>query len=497
MNIKKIFGVVATNILIATLFFGCNVETSEKQTLNESVEKEEEGLKVAIEDNKGYNLPLIVIDTKGEKINGEERIIADFKIYDSKGELNYLTDEEEIHSKISIKTRGNTTRLVPKKQYSIDLVNSEGKKIKKEVLGMPKDSEWILNAPFEDKSLMRNHLAYSISREIMEYAPRSEYCEVFLVDDGSKEIKEEHYKGVFLMVEKIKRGENRVNIGKSNSSKNETSFIVQKNNEKAEDIIFDNYGFETYIYDYPVLTSYPKKGLTDNQRVYISRTISIFERILYSDKYDDDTMGYENYIEVDSFVDYFIINEFFNNTDASILSTYIYKDFGEKIKAGPVWDFNTSMGNNNLLSPYFDYKGFYMNRTSWFDRLMEDKSFVAKVISRYEVLRKTYLSDEYLIDFIDRTVEELGEAVNRNFEVWPFYMCNQVEMFKEGKNDFTSFGDNPRLLDEYLKNNTHLLKSTENMSNSFDEEINMLKVFLVNRGEWVDENIRKLYKWTD
>lgn len=487
MKVKRYFSLISVLLIFNVLLIGCSkvdAQYEDKKIFNEL-----NSLVPKILEYDEFNLPLVVINTNGQKIREDLSIKATIEIYtgDEKKEL-------VLKSPIQIKIRGNTTRKVPKKQYSIELIDEEGKERNEEVLGMPKESDWILNAPFEDKSLIRNHLAYSISREIMEYAPRSEFCEAFIVDDG-EELNKEHYKGVFLMIEKIKRDKNRLNISKSTDSKSETSFIVQKNNEKDNDIILNNYGKETYLYDYPIVSVYPKKKLTENKIKYINKTISLFERNLYSSKFNSKKEGYENYIEVDTFVDYYIINEFFNNTDAGILSTYIYKDYGEKIKAGPVWDFNASMGNSNVLSPYYDYKGFYMNRTAWFDKLLEDKGFVEKVVKKYKLLRKTYLSDKYLIDFIDKTVEKLGRAPKRNFEVWPIYMCNQFEMFKDSKNDFSSFNDDPILLDNFLKNNTHLFKSTENMANSFEEEINMLKIFLINRGQWLDENIEKLYKW--
>ena len=493
MKLKTTFFIVFTHILLSIFCIGCTSETFKEKEVNNKVEIKELS-EVEERKKEGYNLPLVVIDTNGEKINGNESVNGTIKIYDSEYGINTLKDKPTLECNIEIKIRGNTTRRVPKKQYSIDLVDENGNKKEEKILGMPKESEWILNAPFEDKSLLRNYMAYNISREIMEYAPRAKFCEAFIVDDG-KDISTNHYKGVFLMIEKIKRDKNRVNISKSNPSKDETSFIVEKNNPKEKDIIFN--GKEAYLYDYPILASYPKKNLTDGQINYINKTISMFERNLYSNEFNNKYTGYQKYIDVDTFVDYYIINEFFNNTDAGILSTYIYKDFGEKIKAGPVWDFNASMGNSNVLSPYYDYKGFYMNRTAWFDRLMEDKTFVIKVINRYKLLRKTYLSDEYLINFIDDTVKMLGEAPKRNFEVWPIYMCNQFEMFKDYRNDFSKFEDDPKKLDEYLKNNNSLFKSTENMATSYEEEIEMLKVFLINRGRWMDENIEKLYRWTE
>ncbi|MCM1990222.1 CotH kinase family protein [Oceanirhabdus seepicola] len=447
---------------------------------------------------QGNNLPVIVIDTNGVKINGTEKINGTMKFYNSDNELNYRIDEPAFTSNIGIKIRGRSSRKFPKKQYSLELRDEQGTEKEKKILGMSKDSDWVLNAPFEDKSLIRNYMAYNISGKIMNYAPGSKFCEVYLLDDGSSEIEEKHYKGLYLMIEKIKRGNDRVDILPSQDDKGETSFIVAKDQPKEGDIVIQTYGKEIYIYDYGIVGIYPNRDITDNQIDYISKTISEFERVLYSDKYDVVGEGYGEHIDVDSFVDYFIINEFFNNTDAGIFSTYIYKDYGEKIKAGPVWDFNISMGNSNLLSEYYDYAGFYMPQTSWFERLMRDKKFVSKVINRYKLLRKTYFSDEYLIEFIDDTVELLGDAPERNFTEWPIYLSNQAEVFKNNHIEiFAPYEHDVKLLDEFFKANPRLLYPTEGMAQSYEEEIRMLKEFLINRGAWIDENIESLYKWTD
>lgn len=293
MKLKTTFFIVFTHILLSIFCIGCTSETFKEKDVNNKVEIKELS-EVEERKKEGYNLPLVVIDTNGEKINGNESVNGTIKIYDSEYGINPLKDEPKLECNIEIKIRGNTTRRVPKKQYSIDLVDENGNKKEEEILGMPKESEWILNAPFEDKSLLRNYMAYNISGEIMEYAPRAKFCEAFIVDDG-KDISTNHYKGVFLMIEKIKRDKNRVNISKSNPSKDETSFIVEKNNPKEKDVIFNNYGKEAYLYDYPILASYPKKNLTDGQINYISKTISMFERNLYSNEFNNKYTGDQKY----------------------------------------------------------------------------------------------------------------------------------------------------------------------------------------------------------
>lgn len=443
------------------------------------------------------NLPIIIIDTKGVSINETEKITATMKIYQS--EMN-LSDEStyDFVSQIGIKKRGRSSRKFPKKQYSLELRDSNGYTRNERLLGMSKDSDWVLNAPFEDKSLIRNYMAYTISGEIMTYAPKAKFCEVYLIDDGSDKVEDKHFMGLYLLVEKIKRDEERVDIVASQDDKGETSFIVAKDAAKKRDLVLPSYGREIYIYESDIVSIYPKRNISEAQIDYISKMISGFERVLYSDKYDVKGEGYSQYIDVDSFVDYYLINEYFNNTDAGIFSTYIYKDYGEKINAGPVWDFNIAMGNSNIASEYYDYAGFYMLNTSWFERLMSDRNFADKVVERYKLLRQTYFSDEYVMGFIDEAVALLGEAPQRNFSVWSIDLSNQAQIFKNYSSEqFLLYEGDAKLLEEYLHNNPHLMYPTDGLAQSYEEEIRMLKEFMINRGAWMDQNIDSLYKWAD
>lgn len=445
-----------------------------------------------------YNLPIVTIDIPHDEIKqnqyGESNEVkAKIQIYDNDQHKNQLSQKptETLYAKIKI--RGNSTKLVPKKQFKVNVTNKSYTKEKQvKMLGMDESEEWILNAPFEDKSLIRNALSYEIGREIMPWAPDTRYCEVFYREEDDKGKMSEYYKGVYLMIEPIKQGKNRINIDKTDPDYDQTSFIVQQNTTRGETNILDSFGKENYLYDYPFIIEYPKKTLTDGQQEYIEKTMSLFEHSVFKDKKDRE---YEKYIDVDSFVDYFIINEFLNNTDAGLLSTYMYKDFGSKIYAGPIWDFNACLGNSNLLSPYYDYRGFYMSRTSIYGKLLEHKEFTRKVIERYRLLRKSYLSDERLLFQVDQLVKSLGDAPQRNFKKWPIWICNQFEMFKEHQDTFLKMGDDIDKIESFLKKkeNRHYLEDTENMATSYKEEIKLLKVFIVNRGKWMDQNIQALY----
>ena len=445
-------------------------------------------------ENSTFNLPVVVINTNGSSIKRQENITADIKVYDSNE--NNLKEYPSFESKINISIRGNSTSKYPKKQYSLEFINNKGEEKNKKILDMEKGSDWVLNGPFSDKSLMRNYIAYKTARNIMEYAPDVRFCEVFVIDDNSEAIKEEHYKGLYLMIEKIKRDENRLEITKSQDNIEETSFIVSKDRVKKNDIGLNSYGVQIYIDHYGLNIEYPKKQLTEGKYQYINKYISEFERVLYSDKFNDPIEGYRKYIDVDSFVDYYIINEFFKNTDAGLLSTYFYKDYQGKLKAGPIWDFNKSLGNHNeeIGTPY-DYTSFFMINRPWFDRLMEDKSFTEQVLNRFKYLRTTYLSDNYLIEMIDETLKLLGDAPKRNFYKWPIEMCNQAEVFEENVDVTESYSLNIEPYREFLEKNKNLLKSTEYRSKSYEEEILMMKQFIVNRGKWMDDNIDSLSKW--
>ena len=443
-----------------------------------------------------FNLPVLLIDTLGQQVSRNQEIAGNLQVYNNKNGVNTLDDKPKVTSKVNIKIRGNSSTKYPKKQFSLELINGKGEDKDVSLLGMPKESEWVLNGPFLDKSLMRNYIALNTASKIMEYAPRVKFCEVIMVDDGNKEVNEDNYRGVYILVEKIKRDDKRVDITKTIDNISETSFILAKDRQKEDDIPINSYGKETYQYFYGLNVTYPKKDLTPEKYNYILDEVSKVERILYSDKFNHPTEGYSKYIDVDTFVDYYIINEFFKNTDAGMLSTYVYKDYEEKMKAGPVWDFNESLGNTlNKDGQVYDYTEFTMIHKPWFDRLMMDVNFANKVVERYKELRKTYLSDEYLTNFIDETVKLLGTSAKRNFDRWPIEISNQAKVFEESGDITDNYSADLDIYIKYLEEHKHLLKNTDGMASSYEEEISLMKNFIVNRGKWIDSNIDSLKKW--
>ncbi|MEH6942321.1 CotH kinase family protein [Bacillus sp. JJ722] len=390
---------------------------------------------------ESVNLPIVVIDTKGQNIEEVNvtssayktpRYEAEFQLYNSDSQGNIVMCEGEkpiISEKIIIGVRGKSSMSKPKKQFSVKVIDDMGKEKEVPLLNMPPDKEWVLNGLSADSSLIRNHLAYQISGEIMEYAPDTRFCEVHILDQKNQKVGDTSYRGVYMLMEKITRNPNRVDLRKTDDRLADTSFIIARDKIKVGQPVLDSlWGSvlsdqilnsdgtvkkrSTLTYVYP-----GKSRITEEQKNYIENYINDFELSLYSRNFKDKKVGYRNFIDVMSFVDYAIINEFFKNVDGGDVSTYFYRDVGGLLYAGPVWDFDLTLGLPKG-SPYSTVEGFRMYNTPWFDQLFKDPYFVDMYVTRYTFLRKNVLSEEHLFQVIDDAVEELGEAIHRNNAKW-------------------------------------------------------------------------------
>lgn len=426
------------------------------------------------------HIPIISINTFGQKVpgtpivadnesvmrfetgsNGETAITASFSLIDLQQGANSLTDKPTLSSLAQIRYRGNSSRFFDKKSYSIHLVLEDGKENKKEVAGMSAHDEWVLYGPFLDRSLLRNYLSMNVSGEIMEYAPNVRFCELFV--DGK-------YQGLYLLMESIRKGEGRINIKKPEKNSSVTSYIVRLDRKGKGDKELDNYAYYTYrsgvsAFDvrYPGLNQ-----MTEGRMEYITKDISRMEKVLYSYDLTDASKGYAQYIDLNAFAEYFIINEFFRNVDAGHFSTFYYKDVRGKLKPC-VWDFNN--GFDNYMEYTWNEAGFHMINAPLFDALIKDERFVKAVVAKYRQLRRSVLKEEYLINYIDETNAWLGDSVSRNNEVWGYVF------------DLSNY------------NSMNYLTPVERNVTSYRQAVQQLKGFLVARGNWLDEHIDTLYQY--
>lgn len=364
------------------------------------------------------NLPIVMIDTSGQWIRDEPKIPAQMKIiYDKSGGRNTLNSQHiDFEGKIGIELRGKTSLKFPKHQYGIEIQDNEGKDKAASLLQLPAESDWVLNGPYSDKTLMRNYLAYAFSHRIGRYASRTKFVEMFLNDKGDPAIENRHYVGIYLLIEKIKRGKNRVDI-KSLKPADITGGYILKIDKRDK--------FETYFltdYDTRLFYVYPKpRDMSDAQKAWIQDYMNAFETALVGKDFKDPEHGYAKYIDIPAFIDYFIINELFRNIDGFRYSTYMYKERGGPLHMGPVWDFNLSMGNSSFYQGW-ETRGWLIDTTPvpfWWDRLLTDRKFTHKLVKRWKALRKDGLATSKLLKEIDRTAEYLSEAQKRNFQRWP------------------------------------------------------------------------------
>jgi hypothetical protein len=371
------------------------------------------------------NLPIIDINTNGQQIPDDVRIVADMGIiYNENGQRNLLTDPyNHYNGKIGIELRGSTSKNFPKKPYRIETQDELGENLNVSIFGMPEENDWVLHNPYSDKSLIRNVMAYKISNDIGRYASRTQLCEVFVNGD---------YKGVYVFMEKLKRDKNRVDIARLDeddvSADSLTGgYIIKVDKLDGEQV--DGFEGKNVFYQY----HYPRPvDIKPEQKTYIKNFITRFEARMKTDNFDSPASGYPKYIDIDSAVDFFIINEVTRNIDGYRLSAFMWKDRdskGGKLIMGPVWDFNLSFGNGDYFDGWktngwnLDYLIIHTAHEYtppfWWDRLHDTDEFKSKLYARWTSLRAGVLQTDVLTGYIDALEDTLAEAQARNFAKWP------------------------------------------------------------------------------
>lgn len=421
------------------------------------------------------NLPIIVINTEGAEIVDEPKINVFMGVINNPpGQRNNLTDPfTDYEGTIGIEIRGATSQSYPKKQYSVELRDPDGKDTAVSLLGMPKEADWVLNAPYGDKSLMRNILAYQIGRDLGHYAPRTKLCEVVLNGD---------YQGVYVLIEKIKRDKNRVDIAKLKDDEISGDDLtggyiikIDRDTEGNEDGWRSTYAPPYrqkdnqriyFRYDYP-----DTDEIAPEQKTYIQNYVKAFEDALAGNNFADPTTGYAAYIDVNSFIDYFIVNETSKNLDAYRLSTFLHKQKdsdGGKLVMGPLWDYNFSFGSAEFCINNGGPENFALDFSKlcptdfwlapfWWERLLEDPAYSDSLAVRWAELRDDQLSTARIIARVDSVATLLDEAQARNFTRWP-------------------------ILGEKIFPNPYT-------GETYQEELDYLKNWTTQRLTWLDDNL--------
>lgn len=383
-------------------------------------------------------LPLVLINTYGQTIADEPKIIAGMKIiYHGTGMYNHPSDAPNVYDgEVGIEIRGSYSASLPQKPYGFETRDAFGNNLDTALLGMPSENDWILLAVYNDKVFMRNALAFKLSRMMDQYAPRTRFCEVMI--NGS-------YQGIYVMTEKIKRDNKRVDIAKLDiddiaGDSLTGGYIIKLDYHNAgnswlsdfhpiDHPTFDVY----YVYDDPEYDV-----ITAQQRAYIQAFMHSLEASLYGNNFTSPTAGYRAWLDVPSFIDYLIISEVSRNNDGFKKSLYMYKDKDSKdllLHSGPLWDIDWAWKNINECSIFAatDGSGWAYkvndcnpdnNSSGWAVRLMQDTAFTHELNCRYFNLRHTILDTTYMFHYIDSVHTLVNEAQVRHYQKWPILGIN-------------------------------------------------------------------------
>ena len=382
------------------------------------------------------NLPLIIINTQGQVIPDEPKINVHMGIINNPGSINRKTDPfNEYDGIIGIEIRGSSSQMFEKKNYTIETRTPAGENNNVPLLGMPPENDWVLHGPYSDKSLIRNALTFQLGNEMDQWAPRTKFCELYINDD---------YRGVYLLMEKIKRDSGRVDISKLNpdeiSGSDLTGGYILSIDRPGDYWISPYpgmYGGDIIInYIYPDYVDMPVE-----QQQYIKDYVTTFEYVLQGSDYRDPEKGYRAYADIYSFIDYFLINELNRNVDAYRLSAFFYKNKNGKLTMGPLWDHNLSFGNADYYEG-FNQQGWVMHGVDpgdwfqipfWWPRLRQDDFFNLEMKKRWQYLRQGPFAEDHIFEIIDSLATLLDDAKDRNFYrftvlgkyIWPNYFIGQ------------------------------------------------------------------------
>jgi len=390
------------------------------------------------------NLPILRINTKTRVIQDEPKIPVVMEFFDAgAGQLNQVSASPTISTVAGVEFRGSTSQadfyFLPgyvKKPYGIELwTDSTGAKAKKmSLLQMPEESDWVLNASYNDRSFMRDFISQNLAARLGLLHSNTKFVELIINDE---------YRGVYVLMEKIKQGKNRVPISDlyptENAGDNVTGgylLKIDKTSGSPSTTWKSNYtsGISaTQKCEFQI--EYPQYGIiTQQQFIYIRDYINTWEQKLMTEDMNDPKASFRDYMDLPSFVNYFILNEATRNVDGYRLSTYLYKDkesLGGKIKMGPAWDFNIAFGNADYLNGWmtngFVYKAMENDGGKndawqvpfWWNKLVQDASFRKALATRWKEVRKTFLNTTSIFATIDSAQVVLKDPLTRNFQKYP------------------------------------------------------------------------------
>ncbi len=441
--------------------------------LDEELAEFDSDLPIAVVDSRGYDF------SQDDDASGEYPYVRCYAAFMDSAEDGraIITGQADFAGQAGVHVRGASSAGFPKKSLKFEAWDEDDEDLSVSLLGLPSEADWVLHAPYFDKTLMRNHLVYGWWADLGYASPRSHYLELF-VHSGPGPVGADDYEGVYLLLETIERGEQRVDIT-ALEPEDDTEpaitggYIVQSTN------INPHFVLDTGIYLKHV---YPDvDDITAPQAVWIEDYLNAFESTLFGPGFDDPESGYASYIDLDSHLDYDIFRELARNIDGA--SSFMSLDRGGLLTMGPLWDYNQSLGMTSLFPASGSYAGeegwssegwnqAYMDANDnsiwlkWWGRLDDDPEYQERWAERWAELRAGPLELQDLLDDVDETAAVLEEAQARNYERWPV-LGTSVWM--------TGDPPSPREAPGWEVRDT------------YEKEVQWMRAWLEARVQWIDE----------
>jgi hypothetical protein len=405
------------------------------------------------------DLPIVFIDTKGKCLDNtvNDKMPATMSVLDA-ATNNVADSAKGTHYDIGIKVRGQSSAKFPKPGYSVEIRDEKGEGMDVSMLGLPPADDWVFHGPYVDKSMMRNALAHWLFRQAGHYSPRTKHFDLYI--NGV-------YRGVYVLIEKIKRGKYRVDVSKLKetdiSGDDVTGGYIWAFDKTGtntggmgnEDI--NKEGFKTAD-GLNVIMHYPKKeNLQQQQQAYLKKYLEDLENLFKNGK---NGSGYENYVDMTSALDYVLHEEVTNNSDSYWCSFFLHKpkeSKGGKVTLGPAWDFNLAMsngsqpengGNNNGGNNGFNWNmwggggmggggmgssgttGWQIESSmktgmsglkipNWLLGMWKDSHYQSELKKRWAELRSGVWHTKTMDVYLDSMKTYLTKAADRNFKRWP------------------------------------------------------------------------------
>lgn len=350
--------------------------------------------KIASADLTHSGLPVVIINTP----NNQDITSKDEYVENTLMSVLQMDIMDEFCELTNVKGRGNSTWIAPKKPYAVKFNE------KKKLLTLPEDKQWVLLANYYDPTLLRNQFAFYLGHEysLLEWTPH--YQQVDLVLNGQ-------YKGIYQLGEKVKISKGRVNVGN-------TGMLMEIDARAPEED--DSRYFNIAHIENAINIKDPDVEYGDEIYNYAKDYLTTADAILFSDDFTDPENGWQKYLDMDSFVDWYLICEITKNADANFLtSCYMNLKPGGKLKMGPLWDFDLSLGDypwpGGKQDAVNNPEGFYIAYVAWYARLLEDPVFVARVKER---LSYYYSNKQNMLDFIESKASILINKTSEDNKLW-------------------------------------------------------------------------------